>query len=757
MLHQGVLTFLLLSIICPVIDATGGRRGAATRAEVLDTLLSNKHLIGVDPDFDCSWRSLAFEFAQQLQPFRPSSTFASIHDGLELSTLCNVSFSSSYKLKENVMSSPSSPAFSTVIYVDSSVRGDDASTGTISSPLARISTAVLRARSLPHPVSIILRAGVHHLSETLNLGPADSGLKITAFPGENPIVSGGLVIKPVWTSTTPPNAQNNNIATSAPPVSLRTLPRARGSNAATAACVWTVYPDVNSMYGDFPDPLITNISTTGSALNCQAACVAASSPICHSWTYYDANGGQGKQWDGMCFLSAKTSFDARPQTFSTSGTCVTPPQPPNVYVADLVASGTPLPVELTASERSAITLLFSADGNGGSLSRAIRARWPNADPEIDFFPTGWATSGIRTSPVCDSTNSTVTNYPLPGNYGPAEFSDYTFGAGGPCDRFEESEWLSGQKNISYWCQPGGRTAGCTYFVNSPSALTVTPALLPHSPYTRDITTDGATLHYWRNGHWFSMMTRIDTATFDGSTNSTTLGWSYGAFQGAEGDDKGEDWFIEHVAEELDAPREFFFEASTQRLYFFHNDTPGTPPPSTWEWEVPVLSTLVNITGADDVTLDGITFTAAAATYLAPHGLPSGGDWGLARQGAVFISNANRVTLSSNTFTRLDGNAVFLSGFTRNVTISKNEFSWLGESGVASWGYSDGVDATAGMQPWGTVMSDNLCREIGQYEKQVSCYFAAVTAGAEIARNIFFNMPRAAVNVRERERGRVGDE
>jgi hypothetical protein len=748
-MRQAVVTFVLLSIISPVIvDATGGRRGGATRAEVLDTLLSNKHLIGVDPEFDCSWRSLAFEFAQQLQPWRPSSSFVSIHDGLELSTLCNVSFASSYKLTNEIsspLSSSPSSAFSTVIYVDSSASGDDAGTGTINSPLAHISAAVLRARSFSHPVSIILRAGVHHLSETLNLGPADNGLKISAFPGENPIVSGGLVIKPVWTSTPPPNANAAAASSSSSsPVSLRTLPRARGGDA--AACVWTIFPNVDSMWGDFPDPLITNISTTGSATNCQAACVAATAPICHSWTYYDANGGMGAEWDGMCFLSAKTSFDAQPQAHTSSGTCVAPPQPPNVYVADLTASGTPLPVQLTASERSAITLLYSADGSGGSLSRAIRARYPNADPELDLFPTGWASGGARTSPTCDSTNSTVTNYPLPGNYGPAEFSDYAFGAGGPCDRFEESEWLSGQKNISYWCQPGGRTNGCSYFVNSPSAITVTPALLPHSPYTRDITTDGATLHYWRDGHWFSMMTRIDTATVDGSTNSTTLGWSYGAFQGAEGDDKGEDWFIEHVAEELDAPREFFFEAATQRLYYFHNDTAGTPPPATWQWEVPVLSVLVNITGADDVTLDGITFTAAAATYLAPHGLPSGGDWGLARQGAVFISNANRVTVSSNTFTRLDGNAVFLSGFTRNVTISKNEFSWLGESGVASWGFTDGVDATAGMQPWGTVVSDNLCREIGQYEKQVSCYFAAVTAGAEIARNIFFNMPRAAVNV-----------
>ena len=69
---------------------------------------------------------------------------------------------------------------------------------------------------------------------------------------------------------------------------------------------------------------------------------------------------------------------------------------------------------------------------------------------------------------------------------------------------------------------------------------------------------------------------------------------------------------------------------------------------------------------------------------------------------------------------------------------------MGESGVASWGFTAGVDATAGMQPWGTRFVNNLCHEIGHYEKQVSCYFAATTALATISNNIMYNMPRAAV-------------
>jgi hypothetical protein len=131
--------------------------------------------------------------------------------------------------------------------------------------------------------------------------------------------------------------------------------------------------------------------------------------------------------------------------------------------------------------------------------------------------------------------------------------------------------------------------------------------------------------------------------------------------------------------------------------------------------------------------------------MAAHGIPSGGDWGLSRLGAILVSGAERMTIANNTFSRLDGNGVMLSGYTRNVTIDGNEFVWMGESGVASWGFTNGVDATAGEQPWYTSFTNNLCHEIGHYEKQVSCYFAATTYAAVINNNIMFNMPRAAVN------------
>lgn len=73
-------------------------------------------------------------------------------------------------------------------------------------------------------------------------------------------------------------------------------------------------------------------------------------------------------------------------------------------------------------------------------------------------------------------------------------------------------------------------------------------------------------------------------------------------------------------------KEYFYNESTQLLYFYYNGT--TAPPSGLEIEVVVNDTLVSLIGtsSDPVvgnTFQGITFRDAAHTYLEPHGVPSG--------------------------------------------------------------------------------------------------------------------------------------
>jgi hypothetical protein len=48
----------------------------------------------------------------------------------------------------------------------------------------------------------------------------------------------------------------------------------------------------------------------------------------------------------------------------------------------------------------------------------------------------------------------------------------------------------------------------------------------------------------------------------------------------------------------------------------------------------------------------------------PHGVPSGGDWALQRTGALFFEGTEQLSVSDCLFIRLDGNALFLSGYNR---------------------------------------------------------------------------------------------
>jgi hypothetical protein len=49
-------------------------------------------------------------------------------------------------------------------------------------------------------------------------------------------------------------------------------------------------------------------------------------------------------------------------------------------------------------------------------------------------------------------------------------------------------------------------------------------------------------------------------------------------------------------------------------------------------------------------------------------------------------------------------------------------------------------------PAGTVVSGNQASELGVYVKQSGFYYHAQSISATVTRNVFFNIPRAGINV-----------
>ena len=484
------LALIVVLLSSSNVDAAGRGGAPPSRGELLRLLSPAASVPAAVPaDFECAWRKLAFEYAQELQPFRSADAFQSIHDGLELLTRCNTSFvlksgpaTQPVSLVTTVAAAAPPPAPQTVLYVDAG-SGSDSNAGTQAAPLQHVATAVALARERPRPVQIVLRGGaVHRLTATLTLEAADSQLQIVNFPGESPVLSSGLVLKTVWSPTEETAAST-------------TKHLAGQSSACASNASWSTFSATDAMFNDWPNPSVINLTSTATYAACETACRGYSG--CQAWIWYSPAGGFGTMWSGRCFVRTDDNWVPATQQNTWSGHCTAPPVPPNIFVADLTAGGTPLPPRVTSSNDFVLTLLTSPDG-GRSTSRAIRARYPNADPERNLFPVGWTSGGTRLSPACNPALSNVTHVPLPNNYGPGMFTDYYWGEGGTCDRFMDGEWLNGPTTSSYWCQPNGRTANCDYYVGSPEGII---AELPHAPYTSDVAANGGVLHYWRQGHW----------------------------------------------------------------------------------------------------------------------------------------------------------------------------------------------------------------------------------------------------------------
>jgi hypothetical protein len=86
------------------------------------------------------------------------------------------------------------PAPAQAITVFVAPNGTDTAPGTESAPLRSIPAALAksRTRTPDSPATLVLASGRYELTETLTLGPEDSGLTITAAPGAHPVLSGGL-------------------------------------------------------------------------------------------------------------------------------------------------------------------------------------------------------------------------------------------------------------------------------------------------------------------------------------------------------------------------------------------------------------------------------------------------------------------------------------------------------------------------------------------------------------------------------------
>ena len=171
--------------------------------------------------------------------------------------------------------------------------------------------------------------------------------------------------------------------------------------------------------------------------------------------------------------------------------------------------------------------------------------------------------------------------------------------------------------------------------------------------------------------------------------------------------------------------------------------------------VPYLRTLIDVRGTQrqpvtGFALEGVGVTQTATTYFEDYEAVTSGDYSYHRGAAVFVEGAVAPRVHDCAFVRVDGNALFLSKYVRNASVTASEFAYTGDNGVTMIGTTaagaKGVDGTDGEHPRWSTVSGNLLREIGVYQKQATPVWQSIACGSNISSNVIMNTPRAAINL-----------
>jgi hypothetical protein len=698
---------------------------------------------GVPADVDCAVRALAWEYGKHLLPER--GEFRSLFEAMQLQ-FCNMTTPTAHDKWEP----PRLPTpHGTTFYVSTS--GDDKADGSKAHPFATLARGV--SASAGTNATVLMRGGTYYLAAPIELGPHHSGLTIQNYDGEHVTLSGGVplsITRPAWA-----------------------LHKRRVE--------WETHPGTNNVYGQASPRAdsegIVYLGTMSTTAECEAAAkkdAQRRGPFTQ-WTFHTPK--FGGDFAGQCFGRTDDAWAPVPQANVDSGLFVKQ----NVWVAELgeVAGGMPG---------------LRVDGK-----RAIRAKYPNGDPEQSGsflrganqgmgggdYVKGWIPLAANTEWVPparkpDSREIVITaddwpdvEWPMKEAGGSSwtgegDWGEFHIGTGGYCDDLTPP--------AGYWCAmhpPRGQCwdektnvgSGCVQTHMSPDGMALPRAANYSHP-------EDAVIQSWRGGgRWFTQQwqaTHYDTdkqrLMFDPSSG----------MQGGEGMTSSGQWWVENVLEECDDAREYFYDARAGKLYYNPNSTDAGPSGGE-AWVATSLRTLFNLTGTAshpvrDVTIAGLTMRDTRHTFLDAHGMPTGGDWALQRVGAITAEGTEGLRLSQNELTNLDGVGVSLNGYHRHAAIEANELSWIGDTAIVAWGhtstclnanctkttpYKVGPDARGGEQPRFTSVSRNLVRELGLYQKQSSFYFQAATSESSLVDNVHFNGPRAGVNFNDGMGG--GDE
>jgi hypothetical protein len=230
----------------------------------------------------------------------------------------------------------------------------------------------------------------------------------------------------------------------------------------------------------------------------------------------------------------------------------------------------------------------------------------------------------------------------------------------------------------------------------------------------------------------------------------------------------ENRFVENIMEELDAPGEWFLDRTAKVLYYY--PLKGTALTSA-TIEVSNLKNTFELKGTADqplknVEFKGLNFKHNERTFMDTKEPLLRSDWTIYRGGAVLFDGTANCKVTDCNFTGLGGNAIMLSNYNVNASVTGCEVAYIGASAVCFVGsinavrsplfnYDQGqdydkIDKTPGPKnndyPQKCMVDNNLFHDLGQIEKQATGVEITVSSEITVSRNTIYNTPRAGINI-----------
>lgn len=276
---------------------------------------------------------------------------------------------------------------------------------------------------------------------------------------------------------------------------------------------------------------------------------------------------------------------------------------------------------------------------------------------------------------------------------------------------------------------------------------------------------GGFVHAMHSAEWGGYQYLIKGKTADGQLELE------GGFQNNQPKGMHKNYrMVENIFEELDAENEWYYDATKHILYYI--------PPAGLNLkdatvEAPQTEALFELIGDEqhpitNISIIGLKLQHTKPTFMKTNEPLLRSDWMIYRSGAIYMKGAKDCLVDRCQIDEIGGNAIMISGYARNISITRNHIYNIGASGVCfvgspnavrspSFQYAEYVaykdlDLATGPKtneyPAYCLAENNLIHDIGRIEKQVAGFQVSMASNIRIIHNSIYNLPRSGINISE---------